>query len=139
VEVRITLIATGGPLEGRQFTFTAPAAWTIGRASACALRLPGDEAGRAVSRVHCRLDVDPPAVRVCDLGSLNGTYVNGRSIGQRAKGQPPSEAPADPQAVELHDGDRLEVGNSAFVVSIECGADAEAAAAPRQGDLAACL
>ncbi|KYC36281.1 hypothetical protein WA1_52005 [Scytonema hofmannii PCC 7110] len=35
------------------------------------------------SRYHCLLDINPPDIRVRDFGSRNGTYVNGKKIGQR--------------------------------------------------------
>lgn len=72
-----------------------------------------------VSRRHCLLDIAPPTVRVRDLGSLNGTFVNGRIIGQRKEGTPPGEAASDDlEGVELHDGDRLVVGDSEFRIDI---------------------
>src|SRR5262249_45959826 len=93
---------------------------TIGRSADCLVRLPGNQASLTASRRHCLLDIDPPAVRVRDLGSLNGTYVNGRKVGQRARGTRPLETvPAEAGEVELHDGDRLAVGDSEFVLGIE--------------------
>jgi hypothetical protein len=40
----------------------------------------GRVAGRGVSRRHCRLDRDGAFVRLVDLGSTNGTLLNGRSV-----------------------------------------------------------
>jgi pSer/pThr/pTyr-binding forkhead associated (FHA) protein len=37
------------------------------------------------------LEVEPPAIRVHDLGSRNGTYVNGGNIGQRPRHLSPEE------------------------------------------------
>src|SRR5262249_50006259 len=79
----------------------------------CDLQLPSDEAHRSVSRHHCQLDIDPPVVRVRDLGSRNGTFVNGRNIGQPAgagAGDESSLLPDLPEA-ELHPGDSIRVGN----------------------------
>lgn len=72
-----------------------------------------------MSRRHCLLDIDPPFVGVRDLSSLNGTYVNGRNIGQREKRTPLGE-------IELHDGDRLIVGNSQFLIEVRDSLAAEA-------------
>src|SRR5262249_3050843 len=109
----ISLTATDGPCKGRAFAFNSRTICTVGRSEDCMLRIRGDVSNLTVSRRHCLLDIDPPAVRVRDLGSLNGTFVNGRRIGQREKGTPPWEAvPADLERVELHDGDRLIVGSS---------------------------
>jgi pSer/pThr/pTyr-binding forkhead associated (FHA) protein len=40
-----------------------------------------------ISRYHCLLDINSPDIRVRDLGSLNGTIVNGKKIGQRQRNQ----------------------------------------------------
>ena len=45
------------------------------------LRLPNGPGYADVSRHHCLLHIDPPAVWVRDLGSRNGTRVNGTQIG----------------------------------------------------------
>jgi serine/threonine-protein kinase len=36
-----------------------------------------------ISRRHCELFYDPPQLRVRDLGSVNGTYINGRRLGEQ--------------------------------------------------------
>jgi pSer/pThr/pTyr-binding forkhead associated (FHA) protein len=65
------------------------------------------------------LEIDPPDIRVRDLGSRNGTFVNGESIGQRSEVESPDEI--DPRAFPergLHDGDELKVGHTVFRVQI---------------------
>jgi pSer/pThr/pTyr-binding forkhead associated (FHA) protein len=130
MSARITVTAIGGPCKGREFVFTSCTRCTVGRSDDCLLRIQGDGSNLTVSRRHCLLDIDPPTVRVRDLGSLNGTFVNARKIGQRQKGTPPWEAvPAELDGVELHDGDRLVVGSSEFLIDIqnpapECEPDA---------------
>src|SRR5215467_10164450 len=52
--------------------------------------------GRAASRRHAELTCEGGVVRVRDLGSRNGTSVNGERLGG--------------EAVELRDGDRLSFG-----------------------------
>jgi pSer/pThr/pTyr-binding forkhead associated (FHA) protein len=62
-----------------------------------------------VSRLHCLFDIDPPTVRVRDLGSRNGTFVNGMRIGHPARtgeGLLPTEEPQ----LELHVGDEVQLG-----------------------------
>jgi pSer/pThr/pTyr-binding forkhead associated (FHA) protein len=49
----------------------------IGRAADCDLRLLSD----CVSAYHCVLLLDECTLRIRDLGSKNGTFVNGRKIG----------------------------------------------------------
>jgi pSer/pThr/pTyr-binding forkhead associated (FHA) protein len=57
-----------------------------------------------VSRVHCRLTLsDTNELLLEDLGSTNGTFVNGEKV---------------PKAV-LSDGDKLTVGRVEFVVKAE--------------------
>ena len=125
----ITLKVVEGPQSGAEFTYRLPTLCTVGRSQDCSLRLPNDVLNSTVSRHHCLLEIDPPLVRVCDLGSLNGTFVNGRKIGQRGKGQTPEEGAkiAFPE-VDLKDGDEIAdaicflIANSA--VSGELWADA---------------
>lgn len=50
----------------------------VGRSADCDLRL--QHAG--ISRRHCRLEPDDAGLRVEDLDSTNGTYVDGRRVGE---------------------------------------------------------
>jgi pSer/pThr/pTyr-binding forkhead associated (FHA) protein len=120
---RITLTATEGSLIGQEFVFPIRMAALVGRADDCLIRIR-DGSDLTVSRRHCLLDIDPPVVRVRDLGSRNGTFVNGQKIGQRDKGTPPYEvSPPELKAVELHDGDQLAVGGCEFLVRIQDGTE----------------
>jgi eukaryotic-like serine/threonine-protein kinase len=113
---QVTLIVTRGDSIGEEFVFTGRTRRVLGRASDCSLRLTGDDL--TVSRHHCQLDIDPPEVWVEDLGSLNGTFVNGESIGRRAhpgEETPPAESPPR----RLKDGDELRIGDSVFEVIID--------------------
>ena len=110
--------ATGGNASGEEFVFTGKTRCVAGRASDCSLRIPGDDL--TVSRYHYLLDIDAPKVWVEDLGSLNGTFVNGECIGRRdrdspANGGTPQKAP--PRL--LVDGDELSIGGTAFAVFID--------------------
>jgi predicted component of type VI protein secretion system len=69
----------------------------IGRNSDCQLRA----ASSYISDRHCELLTEDGKFVVRDCNSTNGTFINS----QRIQGQ-----------VELHEGDRLEVGMLAFVV-----------------------
>ncbi|MGO4423600.1 FHA domain-containing protein, partial [Streptomyces sp. MCAF7] len=89
---RVAFTVLQGPLQGRTFEFPERATCVVGRADDCTLQLPEDEGYSGISRHHCLLDINPPDVRVRDLGSINGTYVNGDKIGQRDEGRPPHEA-----------------------------------------------
>jgi len=72
----------------------------IGRGENCDLRVPL----LSVSRRHCELRVLGHAIKVKDLGSSNGTYVN--------NGRLTSEA-------DLRAGDRLAVGPIVFTLQVD--------------------
>ncbi|NOY76004.1 MAG: protein kinase [Kiritimatiellaeota bacterium] len=55
-----------------------PDAVVIGRAQDCGIVIGSKEAG--LSRHHCILDINPPILTVEDLGSTNGTILNGADI-----------------------------------------------------------
>jgi len=74
----------------------------IGRSSDCNLRI----ASREVSRKHCSILLSDRSVRVRDLGSANGTFLNGSQIEANV------DVPAPP-------GSELEVGNVRFVISYD--------------------
>ena len=82
-----------------RLTFRLPpgAVKTIGRS-------PGAEFivdAALVSRLHCQLTATADALHVKDLGSTNGTFVNGTRI----------------QAAQLKNGDKLAVGRLELIVS----------------------
>lgn len=116
----ITLIVTRGPLAGQKFTFAESTTCMIGRSRDCTVALPLELEHLDVSRHHCVLDIAPPNLCVRDLGSLNGTYVNGKKIGQRGSPQmPASENTLPYPAVALSDGDEIQLGeHTAFRVCV---------------------
>ena len=71
----------------------------LGRRQDCQLRIPTKD----VSRQHCALLLDGDKLVAKDLGSSNGTYVNGKRIAE----------------AELKAGDRLRLGPVTFVVQID--------------------
>jgi pSer/pThr/pTyr-binding forkhead associated (FHA) protein len=116
----VTLLFTRGPLTGRTFVFSEPTPCLIGRSRDCTIALPQEAEHLDVSRHHCLLEIAPPALRVRDLGSLNGTYVNGKKIGQRVTSQANRDLDAShPPPVVLFDGDEIRLGeHTAFRVCI---------------------
>ena len=82
----------------------------LGRAADCALRIANDK----VSRRHCELVLLEGVVEVRDLGSSNGTFLNGEQV-------PPSTL------TRVQPDDELIVGSVRFRVEYE---PAEVAAAP---------
>ncbi|WP_460834307.1 FHA domain-containing protein [Lysobacter humi (ex Lee et al. 2017)] len=71
---KFMLRAVSGPLFGRSFAL--PTAMTVGRAPESSLHL--DENG--ISRNHARLIPTDAGVQVEDLGSTNGTFLNGKRV-----------------------------------------------------------
>ena len=111
----LILEATAGDLEGEQFRFTRPSYCVLGRSRSCTLRLPGDA---TVSRRHCLLELDADGVWVQDLGSLDGTSVNGEKIGQRDARRDGDATVVQPARRGLRDGDLLRICTNAFAVRV---------------------
>ncbi len=82
------------PDEARGAIFPLDEELTIGRAQGCAVALPTDT---FVSQMHARVFRQGDDYWVEDLGSTNGTLVNGRKVDG---------------AVPLRRGDRVQVGRS---------------------------
>jgi predicted component of type VI protein secretion system len=107
--MKVQLIVVQGKPEGKTIPLLTPR-FKIGRGETCHLR-PNSE---QVSREHAEFVVGPDGVSVTDLGSRNGTLVNGRAL---------------TAACALKNGDLVQVGPLTFAVSIE-GAPQPKAAAP---------
>jgi eukaryotic-like serine/threonine-protein kinase len=121
---RVTLTVAQDGLEAKEIVFAEPRHCLVGRSDDCDLQLPLDAAHANVSRRHCLLEIDPPTVRVRDLGSRNGTFVNEVNIGQRRRQQMPENVdPNEFAACELHDGDTVRVGSTVLRVGIAEAAD----------------
>jgi len=111
----LILKATAGGLQGEEVPLIAPAHCVLGRSRSCALRLAGDE---TVSRQHCLIEIDGEGAWARDLGSLNGTLVNGEKIGQRELDSHGCAIPVQPPRRSLHDGDELRIGNNVFRIEL---------------------
>src|SRR6478672_10497894 len=84
--------------ERRSFSVTRDMT-VIGRREDCDLRIPlGD-----VSRKHCRIVRDGEMLKIEDLGSSNGTYLNARRV----------------QEALLSPGDSIQVGPVVFVLQVD--------------------
>ncbi len=114
---KVTLSIVEGAQSGKEFVFSEHDTFLFGRMEDCHVGLSED---RFVSRYHFILEANPPDARIRDLGSLNGTYVNGTRYGGREKGETPEEgAKRRYPEVDLHDGDEIKVGATVFRVAIE--------------------
>src|SRR3970040_397694 len=69
------LIAQSGPLQGERWTLQSDR-FLIGRGRECDIVVPD----RQISRQHARISRTADGVQVEDLGSKNGTHVNGVRI-----------------------------------------------------------
>lgn len=109
----VTLMAREAGLKPEELAFTAPAEALIGRSIGCRFRLND----LTVSRRHCLIHAGAEGAWVRDLGSLNGTFVNGHLVGQRPEdgGMGPSTRQGE---CMLHDGDELRLGTLAFLVKL---------------------
>ena len=89
------LVAVSGPREGGVFELSEEP-FLVGRHSSCSLQLRD----LAVSRQHCSLETAAGGLRVRDLESRHGTFVNGIPVREKV----------------LAHGDLLEVAGSLFLV-----------------------
>jgi pSer/pThr/pTyr-binding forkhead associated (FHA) protein len=98
-------------------------AYMVGRAAECDVRFCGPERDLRISRRHCQLSCDPPLLRVQDLNSGNGTYINGFKVGDMDE-QFPDLTQNDAQLGVAQDGDVITLGGtSLFVNVVDCAED----------------
>ena len=97
--MRVTLRVVSGPHTGRAFTFDQHDTFLIGRTETAHFCLPED---RYFSRHHCLLEIAPPQCFLRDLGSTNGTYVNGMRL----------------ETAHLKSGDRIQGGETIIEVEV---------------------
>lgn len=116
---KITLTITQGKLSRKQYVFESRSTCIVGRNDDCNLQI-ADKVDMTISRYHCLLDINPPDIRVRDLGSLNGTFVNGKKIGQRQRQQPAQEAVklSFPE-YNLQDGDEIQLGDILLKIGVQ--------------------
>jgi len=107
------LIVLSGSLCGEALALSAPQT-AIGRDPDNHFSI----ADQLLSRRHCTVEAAPGGFVIRDLGSANGTYVNGTAVRERA----------------LEHGDRIRAGNSVLLfvdaeptdASVACGIDIDA-------------
>ena len=85
--------------KGENKVFPLPSAVTIvGRRKNCDLRIPLE----SVSRRHCQFNLEDENVKLRDLGSRNGTFLNGKRIDEQI----------------LKPGDSIRIGPVVFAMQI---------------------
>ncbi|MEE9435846.1 MAG: FHA domain-containing serine/threonine-protein kinase [Candidatus Adiutricales bacterium] len=115
----VALLVRRGEIKGKIGPFSQPARCVVGRGSDCDAKVPDEPDYQTVSRRHLLFDINPPHIHVQDLGSLNGTYVNGVNIGRRPAGQTPGQGPDQAfPAHKLNDGDEIRLGSVAVTVRV---------------------
>ncbi len=100
--MRVTLNVVAGPQTGRAFSFEQHDTFMIGRSEDAQFCLPQD---RFFSRHHCILEIAPPQAFLRDLGSTNGTFVNGMRV----------------ETAYLKSGDRIQGGETVLEVEVGAG------------------
>jgi pSer/pThr/pTyr-binding forkhead associated (FHA) protein len=88
-ENRVTVVVVEGPGAGTEVVIDREE-MVIGRNAGADLSLPDD----ALSGVHAAIELGLAGFRIRDLGSTNGTFVNGSQV----------------QATDLKNGDRITLG-----------------------------
>jgi pSer/pThr/pTyr-binding forkhead associated (FHA) protein len=93
-----TLVVERGAIAGDEHLLDR-AKLVLGRGEGVELRFEDSE----MSSQHAVIEFTGAGFRVCDLGSTNGTFVNGKPV----------------QARELASGDRIELGRHLFQLRLE--------------------
>jgi serine/threonine-protein kinase len=107
----LTLTVTAGPHQGRSFSFSGHDTFFVGRSKRAHFQLTSKD--KYFSRIHFLVEVNPPCCRVIDMGSHNGTFVNGRRV----------------QMANLRDGDQIQAGHTVLTVAL-AGKESQAADLP---------
>ena len=93
----VVLKVTPGPHSGQEYQIDRPDTFTVGRSSHAQFAMTQD---LVLSRKHFQVENKPPLCHLIDLGSTNGTKVNGLRVTH----------------VALREGDVITAGDSAFIV-----------------------
>jgi serine/threonine-protein kinase len=98
----VILRVMSGPHSGEEYSVDRQESFMVGRASWVQFPMTRD---LLLSREHFQLESQPPLCHLIDLGSTNGTKVNGRRV----------------ERVLLREGDVISAGDSAFSVHFALG------------------
>ena len=99
--MRIILTVVAGPHKGLEFSFDRHDTFLVGRSQHAHFQLPAKD--KYFSRIHFMMEVNPPQCRLIDMGSHNGTYVNGAQI----------------LTADLQDGDQIRAGHTVLRVQVQ--------------------
>lgn len=107
--MRILLTVIAGPHKGLEFAFDRHDTFLVGRSKHAHFQLPAKD--KYFSRIHFMMEVNPPQCRLIDMGSHNGTYVNGERT----------------LTADLKDGDQIRAGHTVLRVQVQAISPAQAA------------
>jgi serine/threonine-protein kinase len=93
----VVIRVTSGPHSGQEYWIDRRQTFMVGRSSRVQFPMTGD---MLLSREHFRIENQPPLCHLMDLGSTNGTKVNGHRV----------------ERVQLREGDVITAGDSSFVI-----------------------
>ncbi len=99
--MRILLTVIAGPHKGLEFSFDRHDTFLVGRSQHAHFQLPAKD--KYFSRIHFMMEVNPPQCRLIDMGSHNGTYVNGAQV----------------LNADLKDGDQIRAGHTILRVQVQ--------------------
>src|SRR6266702_2011668 len=92
--MRVLLVVMVGPHKVLVVSFFRHDTFLVGRSKHAHFQLPAKD--RYFSRIHFMMEVNPPECRLIDMGSHNGTYLNGVQV----------------LAADLKDGDQIRAGHT---------------------------
>lgn len=116
---KVTVEVLKGILAGQKYEYEGEKRILIGRQADCEIIMPD----KTVSKHHCLLEISSYEVKLSDVGSLNGTYINNRMIGQWDNNRTYDEAMTEnPDENIVRNGDEIGLGRSC---SLRCLIDTE--------------
>ncbi len=98
--MKVVLRVIAGPHAGEDYVFERHDTFVVGRSSQAQFPVPED---KWLSRDHFLIEFSPPACFLKDMGSTNGTKLNGNVVDE----------------ARLQDGDVIEAGHSQFQILVQ--------------------
>ncbi len=98
--MNVVLKVVAGPHSGKDYIFTRHSTFVVGRSPEANFPVPDD---KFLSRDHFLIEFNPPICYLKDMGSTNGTRVNGQIVTE----------------VRLRSGDTISAGKSTFVIQVD--------------------
>ena len=113
----VVLRVITGPRQGEVFRLDRNETFVVGRSRQAHLRFAQDDP--YFSRMHFLVAATPPVCRVVDLGSRNGTMVNGQKV----------------REAELRHGDLIRAGHTTILVELDSPASEDQPVTYAEGEM----